>query len=174
VGFLFPVFPFKKEIVMSRNLSSRHNSFSQPGIAAGQPVVQPRPSRASLVLDAIRAQRAAVKIDGCVALYSALRPSEQKIVERAIASNHYDVRKQPSGMALYVIKQPAPAPAQPAADQPKPKLSKQQRAAAEKELIKQMAEIAAAAKPAAKPKKLRNRHDDLAAARALKGMVTGQ
>jgi len=163
---------------MSRNLSSRHNSFSQPGIASGQPAVQPRPSRSQLVLDAIRAQRAAVEIDGCVALYTALRPSEQKIAERAIAGNHYNMRQQPSGMTVYVV-QPQAAPAQPAAptqpaDQPKPKLSKQQRDAAEKKLIKQMAEIAAAAKPAAKPKKLRNRHDDLAAARALKEMVTGQ
>ena len=75
-------------------------------------------------------------------------------------------------MTIYII--PAAAPAQPAADQPKPKLSKQQRAAAEKKLVADLAALVANVPAAVKPKRMRNRHDDLAAARALKGMITGK
>lgn len=158
---------------MSRNLSDRNTHFNEPGIAT-MPVRAPRPDRATLVMDAIRAQKSAVEIDGVVALYSAMRPSEQKIAKNAIRAGHYQKRQQPNGMTIYVI-QPQATQAQPqAADQPKQKLSKRQRELAEKEMLKQLAAVVAAAKPAAKPKRLRNRHDDLAAARALKEMVTGQ
>ena len=40
--------------------------------------------------------------------------------------------------------------------------------------VADLAALAAEMPAVVKPKKLRNRHDDLAAARALKGMITGQ
>ena len=144
---------------MSRNLSSRNNHFTEPVLPG--PVV------------AFRAQRAGVEFNGVVALCSGMSPHERAIVEKALTDRRYGQRQQEkSGMTIYII--PAAAPAQPAADQPKPKLSKQQRAAAEKKLVADLAALVTNVPAAVKPKKLRNRHDDLAAARALKGMITGQ
>lgn len=143
---------------MSRNLSSRNNHFTEPVLPG--PVV------------AFRAQRAGVEFNGVVALCSGMSPRERAIVEKALTDRRYGQRTLPSGMTVYVI--PAAAPAQPTADQPKPNLSKQQRAAAEKKLVADLSALVANVPAAIKPKKLRNRHDDLAAARAVKGMITGQ
>ncbi len=157
---------------MSRQLASRHSSFAQPGCAT-QPVVPPRRSRASLTIEAIRSQEAAVKLaDGAIALYTAMRPSERRLTETAIKDSQYTVSRLSSGMPVYVVQPPAAQPqaAQSPAIEVKPKLSKQQRAAAEKKLLAE----AAAAKQSAKPKRARNRHDDLAAARAMKQVATGQ
>ena len=147
---------------MSRNLSSRNNHFTEPVLPG--PVV------------AFRAQRAGVEFNGVVALCSGMSPREKRIAEQALTDRRYGQRTLSTGMTVYVLKpvSAAPSPAQPAADQPKPKLSKQQRAAAEKKLVADLAALAAEMPAVVKPKKLRNRHDDLAAARALKGMITGQ
>ena len=143
---------------MSKQLASRNNHFTTPALPG--PVV------------AFRAQTAGVEFDGVVALSSAMSPSEKRIAEQALTDRRYGQRTLPGGMTVYVLN--SAAPAQPAADQPKPKLSKQQRAAAEKKLVADLAALAANMPAAVKPKKLRNRHDDLAAARAVKGMITGQ
>ena len=147
---------------MSRQLASRNNHFTTPALPG--PVV------------AFRAQTAGVEFNGVVALCSAMSPSEKRIAEQALTQRRYGQRTLSTGMTVYVLKpvSAAPSPAQPAADQPKPKLSKQQRAAAEKKLVADLAALVANVPAAVKPKKLRNRHDDLAAARALKGMITGQ
>ena len=147
---------------MSRNLSSRNNHFTEPVLPG--PVV------------AFRAQRAGVEFNGVVALCSGMSPREKRIAEQALTDRRYGQRTLSTGMTVYVLKpvSAAPSPAQPAADQPKPKLSKQQRAAAEKKLVADLAALVTNVPAAVKPKKLRNRHDDLAAPRALKGMITGQ
>lgn len=141
---------------MSRNLSSRHASFSEPGIAT-MPPRAPRLSRPQLaaqaVITEIREQKAAVQIDGVVMLYTAMRPSEQKIAERAIRNQSYGRRRTPSGMTVYTVHKPepeAPVLTRRPADQPKPKLSKRQRALAEIEMLKQFAEVVAAKQPTAK------------------------
>ena len=142
---------------MSRNLSSRNTHFAQPGNATAQPAPASRQSRAQLIVAAIQAQQAAVEIDGAVTLYSAMRPSERRIAQQAIINNRYGQRQQASGMMIYVI--PAAAPAQPATDQPKLKLSKQQRAAAEKKLVADLATLTTDMPAAVKPAKRRNRHE---------------
>ena len=147
---------------MSRQLASRNNHFTPPSLPG--PVV------------AFREQRAGVEFDGVVALSSAMSPSEKRIAEQALTDRRYGQRTLSTGMTVYVLKpvSAAPSPAQPAADQPKPKLSKQQRAAAEKKLVADLAALVANVPAAVKPKRMRNRHDDLAAARTVKQMITGQ
>ena len=147
---------------MSRQLASRNNHFTTPALPG--PVV------------AFRAQTAGVEFDGVVALSSAMSPSEKRIAEQALTDRRYGQRTLPGGMTVYVLRpvSAAPSPAQPTADRPKPKLSKQQRAAAEKKLVADLAALVANVPAAVKPKRMRNRHDNLAAARAVKQMITGQ
>ncbi len=131
---------------MSRQLASRNNHFTTPALPG--PVV------------AFREQRAGVEFDGVVALSSAMSPSEKRIAEQALTDRRYGQRTLSTGMTVYVLKpvSAAPSPALPTADQPKPKLSKQQRAAAEKKLVADLAALTASM-PAAKPAKRRNRHE---------------
>ena len=96
---------------MSRNLSDRNNHFTEPVLPG--PVV------------AFRAQRAGVEFNGVVALCSGMSPREKRIAEQALTDRRYGQRTLSTGMTVYVLKpvSAAPSPAQPAADQPKPKLS---------------------------------------------------
>ena len=130
---------------MSRQLASRNNHFTTPALPG--PVV------------AFRAQTAGVEFNGVVALSSAMSPSEKRIAEQALTDRRYGQRTLPGGMTVYVLRpvSAAPSPALPTADQPKPKLSKQQRAAAEKKLVADLAALAA--QQTAKPAKRRNRHE---------------
>ena len=152
---------------MSRQLSDRNTHFSK--------TVLPGP------VMALRAQTASVEFNGVVALYTGMSPHERAIAERALTDRRYGQRVMSNGMTCYVLQ---PVKAQAAAAQPqtvatprataKPKLSKQQRAAAEKKLLAEVEALVADMPAAVKPKKLRNRHDDLAAARTVKQMITGQ
>lgn len=85
---------------MSHNLSDRHYHFAG---AATQPPAAPRRSRAAVALQAIQTQEAAVEFDGITAMYTALRPSERRLAERAIAAHQYKQRRLPSGMTCYVL-----------------------------------------------------------------------
>jgi len=44
-----------------------------------------------------------VEFDGITAMYTALRPSERRLAERAIAAHQYKQRRLPSGMTCYVL-----------------------------------------------------------------------
>ena len=128
---------------MSRNLSSRNNHFTEPVLPG--PVV------------AFRAQTPGVEFNGVVALCSAMSPSEKRIAEQALTERRYGQRTLNSGMTVYVLRPATAAPRPQTADQPKPKLSKQQRAAAEKKLVADLAALAA--EQTAKPAKRRTRHE---------------
>ena len=99
---------------MSKQLADRNYHFAKPG-SANQPSAAPRSSRAQLALQSVQSQKAAVEIDGVVALYSALRPSERRSAERAITQRAYDQRQMANGMTCYVIQnqRPATAPGHP-------------------------------------------------------------
>lgn len=85
---------------MSHNLSDRYYHFA---CAATQPPAAPRRSRTQVALQAIQTQQAAVEFDGITAIYTAMRPSERRLAERAITAHQYKQRRLASGMTCYVV-----------------------------------------------------------------------